>query len=89
MLLSIAGAPAPASAALSVGPASNVTNSNMVATVIANAVNFTGNYSVVLSGVAPVITYFSDTPEWRAGKRELWRFCAAVLLKRLKVEWQY
>eukprot|EP00884_Botryococcus_braunii_P001972 jgi/Botrbrau1/11776/Bobra.0195s0100.2 len=79
MLLSIAGAPGPAAAALSVGPASNATASNMVATVIANSVNFTGNLSVVLSGIAPVITYFADTPEWRAGTWNLSQFTSPKL----------
>jgi hypothetical protein len=49
--------------------------SNMVATVIANTANFTGEYTLVLAGVAPVITYFADVPEWRAGAAILAILC--------------
>lgn len=63
------GAPAPAAAGLlSVGGTANA--SNMVATVIASSLKFSGNTSVTLTGIAPVVTYFSGTPEWRAGRRD-------------------
>lgn len=53
--------------------------SNMVATVIANSANFTGEYTLVLGGVAPVITYFADVPEWRAGTWNISQFVSPAM----------